>query len=702
MTSSPVPPALPPLRQDLKIMTPEKEKNGAQIWTLYDPLANQYFRVGKTAMAVLKYWDNSPETIVKKAGENGINLPSSGVMATLEFLRQNHLIQVNTPRDIQKLSRHPTRKKKGILHLLLTHYLYFRIPLVHPDRFLEKTLPWVYFLLHPRIRWAIFFVGIWGIVRIMGQWEAFMGGFDYFFNIKGWIGFALTLFFLKTGHELGHAYTAKAMGCKIPTMGLAFMVLYPMLYTDTTDAWRLPKSRQRLAISLAGVKTEIFMALLAGWAWSFLPPGILKSAAFFIAAVGWVGSLLVNLSPFMRFDGYYALADWLGEDNLQSRAFSLARWQIRQWIPGLGSPPPEVLSPKRHTFFVGYALATWIYRFSLFLGIALLVYHATFKIVGILLFGVEILWFILLPLGRELKYWWHHRQAIPLNRYYGLMPLCSIICIGFLFIPWQTKIQIPGILTARDMAFIYPKESGRIRDLYQKRGNKVQKDTPLIHLQQPDIKFEAHQLDIQLTLSQTLLDRSGASEKTRTLGELLEKQRQGYLAAKKDLNEHRNQLILKAPFSGILHILSPLSPGQWCAKDKALAMVFTPNEAIIHAHVSEKDLHLIHPGQRGKFYASDGSGPWIETRVLRIEKRASLDLEDSILASIHGGPIPTRRNPQGGIRPETALYQVVLEASTPAPIWETPGQVRIQCDGCSIAQRLKRQLAGLLIRESGF
>jgi putative peptide zinc metalloprotease protein len=198
-------------------------------------------------------------------------------------------------------------------------------------------------------------------------------------------------------HEMAHALTAKHLGCRVTSMGVALLVLFPVLYTDTTDAWRLHHRRERLAIVLAGIRMELHLALLATFLWSFLADGPLRSAAFFIATTSWLTSLAINLSPFMRFDGYYALADWLGAANLQPRAFALGRWRLREALFGLNEPPPEQLSRSREHIFILYGWATWIYRLMLFLGIALLIYYFAFKLLGIALFAVEIIWFVLLP-----------------------------------------------------------------------------------------------------------------------------------------------------------------------------------------------------------------------------------------------------------------------------------------------------------------
>ena len=92
-------------------------------------------------------------------------------------------------------------------------------------------------------------------------------------------------------------------------------VFFPFLYTDTTDAWRLRNHKERLLINFAGILTELHLALFATFAWAILPDGGLKSVAFFIATTSWISSLAINVSPFMRFDGYYVFSDWLKAEN---------------------------------------------------------------------------------------------------------------------------------------------------------------------------------------------------------------------------------------------------------------------------------------------------------------------------------------------------------------------------------------------------
>ncbi len=117
------------------------------------------------------------------------------------------------------------------------------------------------------------------------------------------------------------------------------------------------------------------------FAWAFMPEGTLRSLAFVLATSSWILSLSINLNIFMRFDGYYILSGWWGIENLQRKSFSLGKWKLTEILFGLNRTAPENVSSLTRRKLVLYAWGVWIYRFFLFLAIALLVYHF-FQVVG--------------------------------------------------------------------------------------------------------------------------------------------------------------------------------------------------------------------------------------------------------------------------------------------------------------------------------
>ena len=122
-----------------------------------------------------------------------------------------------------------------------------RIPLLRPDRFLTATYPYVKWLYSRGVAMTIAAIGLLGLYLVARQWDVFVGTFVDMFTIAGTVWFALTLSCLKAIHEFGHAYTAKRFGLRVPTVGVALLVMVPVLYTDVNKSWKLTGRRQRVA-----------------------------------------------------------------------------------------------------------------------------------------------------------------------------------------------------------------------------------------------------------------------------------------------------------------------------------------------------------------------------------------------------------------------------------------------------------------------
>ena len=122
---------------------------------------------------------------------------------------------------------------------------------------------------------------------------------------------------------------------------------------------------------------------------------------------------------------------------------------------GLETSMPESIATAQRRLLICFAWATWTYRFLLFLGIALMVYHYFFKLLGLILFAVEIGWFIVLPIMGELKIWWALRGEI-VERRRGWLSAGVLACvIAVLFVPWSDRISLPAVLEATPHATIY-------------------------------------------------------------------------------------------------------------------------------------------------------------------------------------------------------------------------------------------------------
>lgn len=702
-------PPLPQLREDLQLLESAPMEDGAPAWLLYDPLRNAYFQLGLASVQLLNHWRVGMPTdeFTAQLAELAIDVDAEQVNGFIRFLQANQLLVVSGDQGRQSLITMKAQRQKSWWSWLVHNYLFIKIPLWRPDLFLERTLPWVEFCFDARFVWLIRLLGLIGIVLAMRQWQSFSNTFLHFFSWQGLGLYAVTLVGLKAAHELGHAYTAKRLGSRVASIGIAFLVMFPMLYTDTTDAWRLKRKQDRLRIVLAGIKTEVHLALLATFLWSFLPDGPARSVAFFVATTSWLTSLAVNISPFMRFDGYFALADILGAKNLQPRAFAMARWRLREWLFGFKDPAPEYLPAARKHLFIWYAWGTWVYRFFLFLGIALLVYYFAFKVLGIVLFLVEIVWFILLPIWREIMVWWERKEDMKVNR----QTLTTLIVLGALIglavVPWQGRIMVPAVMAVQQERHVYAPEHGQIADIAVSVGELAENAQPLLHLANQEIGYAIEMSNIEMASIEHELKRLAATSRSRDQRQVLEQQLKREQQNLNNLLTRQQSLQVYAPAQGKIEINESLSQGQWVAKDQLLLTIINNDSTSVTALLSEKDLGRVRNNTPAYWQSDREPSIKHELTITHIAPVSEQVLKWPELSSAYGGDIATRTAVDGneGQRPEEAVYRIdfTLAETVAVELQQRQlGVVHLQAEPVSWAQRWYEHVVAVLIRESGF
>lgn len=127
-------------------------------------------------------------------------------------------------------------------------------------------------------------------------------------------------------HELGHAAATARWGQKPAEIGIGLYLIFPVLFSNVTSAWALTL-RQRIVVNLGGI-------YLQGLAIACLVPFQIHGNDPVLALVIVLNlfSILVNLNPFFRFDGYWIYSDLFGIPNLRERSRSWAMQQCARWL----------------------------------------------------------------------------------------------------------------------------------------------------------------------------------------------------------------------------------------------------------------------------------------------------------------------------------------------------------------------------------
>jgi len=115
-------------------------------------------------------------------------------------------------------------------------------------------------------------------------------------------------------HELGHAAAAWRCGARSVSIGVGWYVCFPVAYAELSETWRMTR-RQRVLIDVAGIHMQgLWVATLMTW------HAASGEAVLLVAALSSALSILWNMNPLLRMDGYWLLSDLLGIPNLREAA----------------------------------------------------------------------------------------------------------------------------------------------------------------------------------------------------------------------------------------------------------------------------------------------------------------------------------------------------------------------------------------------
>ncbi|NWA29536.1 biotin/lipoyl-binding protein [Pseudomonas gingeri] len=696
---------LPSLRADLQLTAAAPALDGSPRWTLADPVRGRYFKLGVQAIRLLRHWSlGDPAQVLQAANrEPGLPLGDPELEQLLGFLRAHDLIAALDPQQRASYAWKAAALRQSLWQMALHQYLFFRIPLWRPDAFLNRAWPWLQRFGPRLLRYGLPATLGLGVFLVSRDWERFLSTFPHLFSLGGAMAFGIALFFAKLCHEFGHAFMAKRAGCRVQSMGVAFMVMLPLFYTDVSDAWRINDRKARLLIGAGGVMAEMLLACIALLAWSLLPDGPARTAAFMLASATWLTTLAVNLNPFMRFDGYFLLSDFWEIDNLQGRAFALCRWRLREALFGYDAPAPEPWPPAMRRRLLWWGFLSWLWRAALFFGIALAVYHLFFKLLGIFLMMVELGWFIFLPIFKETREWWSRREQAHTPRVLlsglGLLALLLLVAL-----PWRSSVEIPVMLEAGRVTALHAPVAARVKQVNVHDGQMIEAGTVLVELESPDVDSRLIIVRREIDILQLQMRRqAGRSETAADVG-ILEQRLAEAVAEYRGLQARRERLLLRAPQAGQVRDLLPqLTAGRWVSTKEPLARVVEGGTRV-RGYLAEEDLWRVEPGARGRFVADDPMRPAWPLELLDVDANGVAAIDQEALTSDHHGPIAVRRDENRRPEPVQAQYgaRLRLLEDVPAPSHPLRGVAVLQGRSESLLGTAWRRMAALGVRESGF
>ncbi|HEY8252475.1 MAG TPA: site-2 protease family protein [Burkholderiales bacterium] len=700
-------PPLPPIREDLRLYPGPAHADGSPSWRILDPVRNSFFEIGWLEFELLARWRGQRDgaaLLEQVAAETPLKPSPEELKELIDFLSTNQLLSPRSAIAQEVLNRRLHESKHAWYLQVLHHYLFFRLPLFRPDAFLARTVG-VTDVLFTR-GFMVFVLVLLGLdlYLVSREWYSVADAMARMFTPQAFLYYAVAVSFSKVVHEFAHAYAARRYGVRVPTMGVAFLVLWPFLYTDTSETWKLADRRKQLVIASAGMVSELTLAVFSTLLWALAPEGGAKNVLFVLASTTWVVTLAINLSPFMRFDGYFVLSDLLGFPNLHERSFACARRWMRATFFGLDEPLTEPgLRPRQRAGLIVFAWLTWLYRLTVFLGVALLVYHIAFKLLGIFLMLVELIWFIARPVWKEIGYVWKARSTVKMAWRPAIVLLALITALVWL-IPVSYEVTAPAILRAQEEHAVYAPFPARVTAVRVSDRQRVGADVELVSLEAVDLDVREKKADISIVAARAELARMPASVRLQENYGVLQERLAQALAEKQAVRDEYGRQQLRAAQAGIVRDLAPdLLAGRWINPRQLLMRVVSEDVPLIEAYVSERQVAAIVPGQSVRFFPQLPDRPVLTGEVVAVDKSPQKQLSRPLLASLHGGAVVVKQDQHGSLVAQDALFRVIVKPVGAPPKVDAVihGSVRIETGLRFLVENFVYRILSVLIRESG-
>ncbi len=701
-------PPLPLLRPDLRLYHGPRAGDGSPTYTLYDPLNRAFFKLGWAEAAVVEQMTR-PNTLsgvmYHLARRTTLGLDDADVLSICQQMVAQGLTTSTQTREVEELLAAKASQRMHPLRWLVHHYITFKLPLLHPDRFLTRTWPYVR-LLGGRPALTIYMLlSLLGLFLWLPRSEVYFQTFTYFFNWQGLLSYGLTLALVKAIHEFSHAYVAKGFGARVPVMGVIFIVLWPLAYSDVTDAWKLGDRRKRLLITTAGVAAELVIAGLALLGWGLTTPGTLNSVFFLVSSGSLISSLLINLNPAMRWDGYYMLMDLWRIDNLQTRAFEVTLWSLRRWLLGLDEPSPEDnLGPRRQLLMVAYSIYAWIYRFFLYLGIALVVYFNFTKFLGAMVFAVDVWWFIVMPVYSEIKRTIGMRGQLRINPKLLASTVVLTGIILWLALPLPRDFSVPAVIVSAKTQVVYAAFSGMIQEMNVRRGDDVRQGQMLVSLISRELQAELANQELEWEITQKEMEILALSEEGRAMMAQKAQEAEAIKAKMLRLRNRMAQNQLRAEFDGkACEWNENLRVGSFVGQDAVMGKIYQPGHMRAYGFVGEEMVSDIRPGDKADFFP--GSGPFsVGGTVAKVSPVRKETINHVGLTSMAHGNLPVARDKRGALVMLDSYYliEIDLRQSPPEMAFGQGGNVWLKSKPRSRLADGGRALYRLFLRETNY
>ena len=660
---------LAPLRPSLKGQARVvRQRMRGEVWyVVQDRASGRANRFSPAAYQVLGLMDGkrTMDEVWESALEQlGDDAPSQEeVIRLLSQLHAADLLHCEASPDSAELFERYARQSRQQRAARWKNPFAVRIPLWDPDRFLARTAPY----LRPLSGWfgALLYCAVVaaGAALAALHWPELTENLsDRVLATQNLLLLWLCFPVIKLLHELGHGYAAKLGGGEVHEMGLLLLVFTPVPYVEASAASAFRSKWRRALVGAAGMLAEIFIAALCMFVWAAAEPGMVRALAFNAMLIAGVSTLVFNLNPLLRFDGYYILSDLVEIPNLATRGNRYWRFLAERYLFRMRDAEPPVLAPGERFWLLAYTPAALCYRVLVLVAIVLFI-AAEWFFIGVLLALWGVAAMFVWPLGKFFAYLLGLPQQSNTRRR-ALATAAALLAVAGAFlalVPMPARVLTEGVVWLPEEANVRAGTDGFVRAVLAAPGARVQPGAPLIESHDPEL---AAQLAVAAARIDELEARLDAQLFADRVQAEITRQELGRAAARHErLLERAGQLVARSGASGrfILSRAEDL-PGRFLRQGELVGYVTEDGSRIVRVVVSQDDVDLVRTRlERADVRLAERMGEVYPAALVREVPAARDVLPSSALSSEGGGLLAADpRDPRGG-KSLVSTFQFDLE-----------------------------------------
>ena len=580
----------------------------------------------------------------------------------------------------------------------LMGFLFLQIPLINPNAFLERTMPLMRWLYSP-----ITF-GLWLLLVGSAAYVAAAHGSELLRPANGLLATRnlvfmwFTLISLKVVHEFGHAYACKRFGGHVPEMGIYLIAFTPCAYVNATAAWGFSRKLERLIVSLAGVYVEIAIAAVAVFVWAATGPSLLNSVAYNVMFLASAVTLLFNINPLMRYDGYYVLSDFLEVPNLRSRARQYVIDLAKRWT--LGVTVAETVDSRRlRIILFSFGICATVYRMLVLVSISALI-ATKFFLVGVGLAGFYVGSTIVGFVRRLSKYLWHSEETANVRYRAIAVGVAVFILLPTIIglVPMPMRVCIAGTVEAEYETVVRAAVPGFVERVDFERAQRTQAGALLAELSNTETAENIARAAAEVAASQIRLMAYQTVDPDQARREV---ERGGAYQAELEYYAGRERdLRITAPEAGqIVDGLRPIDAGRFVEAGQAIATIISGKRQV-RAILTAEELTATQPcvGQVVRFRDRADSASMHSGKIVKINPAGVYHTDLVALTHLAGGDVVIE---PGGGETAQAYWELTLaldgEVET-LPKHGSTGMIQLPGAAEPIAKRIYRNVVRFMNR----